>query len=119
MIKILRVMRLLKVVKVLHASAIIQRWENSISISYSSRSLGSSMVGILVMLHWLTCFWALLPQLQGDYRNATGLEPAVALCVEDPDSCIFTGWTDAAHGTCSGARLSEILPISSVPSSRT
>ena len=35
--KLIRIMRLIKLMRVLRASRIIQRWENSISISYSAR----------------------------------------------------------------------------------
>ena len=53
--RLIRIMRLIKLMRVLRASRIIQRWENSISISYSARSLNGAMIGILVLLHWLTC----------------------------------------------------------------
>ena len=99
--KLIRILRLIKLMRVLRASRIIQRWENSISISYSSRSLGGAMVGILVLLHWLTCFWALLPQLQGEFRNATGLTDAVDACFDAPESCVWPGWSEV-HGACTG-----------------
>ena len=79
------------------------RWENEISISYSTRSLAKAIVGIAVLLHWLTCFWALLPQLQNDWRNATGLEPAIVECIDDPSACVWPGWGQVIpphYGVC-------------------
>ena len=96
--KLIRIARLIKLARVLRASRIIQRWENSISISYSSRSLGAAVLGIIVLLHWFGCFWALLPQLQGNWRDAPGLEQAVANCDSDPLSCVWPDWDE----TCTG-----------------
>lgn len=109
-VKLVRILRLVKLARVLRASRIIQRWENSISISYSKRSLTTSVALIMLLLHWFGCFWALLPQLQGNWRNATGLEPAIANCADDPDSCLWTNWADAQHEmgeTCTGCVFSD------------
>lgn len=86
-IKLIRVMRLIKLARVLRTSRIIQRWENRISISYSMRSLWTSVIGIVVILHWFACLWALLPQLQGDWRNATALVPGVEARVAWDGDC--------------------------------
>ena len=56
-----------------------------------------------MLLHWLTCFWALLPQLQNDWRNATGLEPAIVECIDDPSACVWPGWGQVIpphYGVC-------------------
>jgi hypothetical protein len=92
--KLVRIMRLIKLARVLRASRIIQRWENSISISYSTRSLASAVIGIMVMIHWMGCFWALLPQLQGGWRGTPGLEPAVAECARGDPSCVMSDWAN-------------------------
>jgi hypothetical protein len=93
--KLVRIMRLVKLARVLRASRIIQRWENRISVSYSTRSLLTAVTGIIVLLHWLTCLWAMLPQLMSNWREsdaAAGLEPAVAACMADASSCVWPGW---------------------------
>lgn len=58
-----------------------------------------AIIGVIVMIHWFSCFWALLPQLQPQWRDEPGLEPAVAACVADPSACVWAGWQ---NGTCTG-----------------
>ena len=51
------------VVKVVRASTIIQRWENSFAIQSSKMTLYVFGFGTLVLLHWISClFKNLKPQ---------------------------------------------------------
>ena len=86
-VKLVRILRLIKLVRVLRTSRMIQRWESSISISYSTRSLVSAVFGIFVCIHWFACLWALLPQLQGSWRGYPGLEVAATARLSTDASC--------------------------------
>jgi hypothetical protein len=68
-IRLLRVMRLFKLIRVLRASRIIQRWENNVALSTSARSIVAAWLGFIVVVHWLACFWALVPQLVNSWRD--------------------------------------------------
>ena len=72
-IRLLRVLRLFKVMKVLRASSIIQRWEHSVHISSSTQSILKYSLLALVMLHWISCAFAMLPRLQQPQMQYLGI----------------------------------------------
>ena len=86
-IKLLRTLRLVKLVRVLRASRIVQRWETSVSISTSTRSVIQAVVGFCVLIHWMACGWALLPQLMPELRNSPGLAEALTARIETDITC--------------------------------
>jgi hypothetical protein len=67
-IRMLRLLRLIKLARIFRASRIFSRWENSISISYSSRALIFWGVIVVFMLHMLACSHGLLAQLMSAIR---------------------------------------------------
>ena len=71
--KLLRVARLFKLIKVLKASSIIQRWQHQVAFSSSSMKVFAWTFLATVLLHWLACFWALMPRLQPDQLAGYGL----------------------------------------------
>ena len=52
-IRMLRLLRLIKLARILRASRIFSRWENSISVSYSTRGLIFWTTVVVLLLHWL------------------------------------------------------------------
>ena len=52
--------RILKVARVLRASRIVARWQDHVSISYAISSLVRFLLWLLVLAHWLACFWGLV-----------------------------------------------------------
>jgi hypothetical protein len=69
--RLLRVLRLAKMLKVIRGAAILQRWEDAMAIPSTTLQLTFwSFLGIL-MLHWFSCFWCLLPVLSGSQRPLT------------------------------------------------
>jgi len=68
-IRLIRLLRLLKLFRILKASRIFSRWESSISILYSTRSLIMWSVIMIVMVHMFCCGWALEAQLYGSLRT--------------------------------------------------
>ena len=67
-IRMLRLLRLIKLARILRASRIFSRWENSISVSYSTRGLIFYCVVVTFMLHWLACLLGLIAQLRSASR---------------------------------------------------
>ena len=85
--KLLRVLRLVKLMRMLRGMRILQRWEASISITTSLRSLITAITLFCVLLHWLGCLWALLPQLQSPPRDYPGLAEAMANRMANDPTC--------------------------------
>ena len=65
-LRVVRLMRLLKLVRIVRASRIFQRWETSISVSYSALSLCKFMIMIVMVGHWMACAFALLHEVVCD-----------------------------------------------------
>lgn len=72
-VKLLRVARLFKLVKVLRASSIIQRWEHTVALPSSRQSVLTYAFLAMVLLHWFACFWALVPRLQPRQTQSYGV----------------------------------------------
>lgn len=65
----LRLLRLIKLVRILRASRIFARWENSISMKYSTRELISILCAVVLTLHWLSCMLGMSAQLMRSERT--------------------------------------------------
>ena len=77
------------VVKVVRASTIIQRWENSFAIQSSKMTLYVFGFGTLVLLHWISCLFSLLAQLQTSQRVGfeSQIEPVLLSLMETHREC--------------------------------
>lgn len=75
--KLLRTLRLFKLVRMMRASRLIQRWESSISVSTSTQTLIQAWIIWTVAMHWLACVWCILPQFQSSWRDDPKLAEAV------------------------------------------
>jgi len=64
----LRLLRLIKLVRILRASRIFARWENSISMKYSTRELIALLSGVVLLLHWLSCLLGMTANLMRSER---------------------------------------------------
>ena len=65
-------------------------WENSFAIASTTRQGVSFTVGMIVLLHWLACAYALLPQLMTSWRlstNAEQLEAGVLRRIAAGEEC--------------------------------
>merc|ERR1719274_284552 len=58
--RVIRLLRMLKLIRLFRASRILQRWEASINISNSARSLLGAAARLLLGAHWMSCFWGML-----------------------------------------------------------
>ena len=68
-IRMLRLLRLIKLARILRASRIFSRWENSISITYSTQSLIKWGIAVTFMLHMFACLLGLIAQLRAAERS--------------------------------------------------
>lgn len=105
-VRIVRVARLLKLLRVLRASRIVTRWQSQLNFSSTTQSLFTAWFAFIILVHWLACLWALMPQLQNSWRD----EPLVIAALEervlrDPtcDACLCAG--DRASEACSSPCL--------------
>ena len=86
MVRMIRLLRLIKLARILRASRIFSRWENSISLQYSTRALIRWILTIIMTLHWFSCLLGLLAQMQGSLRTVT-LENAVGARMAIDPTC--------------------------------
>ena len=89
--------------RILRASRIFSRWENSISMSYASQDLYKWGARILFLLHILACALGLLAQMQAPPRDAT-LAAAVQAAIDGGDAdcygCLPNGTTSDETSLC-------------------
>lgn len=88
-VKLVRTARLFKLIRMMRSSRIIQRWDSSISISTSARTMLFAWSTWVVAMHWLACIWLLLPQLQDSYRDDPRLGEAITARLARNDSTSF------------------------------
>jgi len=69
MVRMIRLFRLIKLARILRASRIFSRWENQISLQYSTRTLIKWILTITMTLHWFSCLLGILAQMQGTLRT--------------------------------------------------
>jgi len=114
-IKMLRLLRLIKLARILRASRIFSRWENRISISYGNQSLIKLFIGVLLMLHWLSCLLGLMAQLMTPFRPPD-MRASVELAQTNDPTCV--GCTDALNtvrgSVCFSVCLTECEIMSEV-----
>jgi hypothetical protein len=94
----LRLLRLIKLVRILRASRIFARWENSISIKYSTRELFSLLGGVALTLHLLSCALGMAAQLMRVKRSEQLLDAVAARIEEDDTMCYGCIRDDAQYG---------------------
>jgi hypothetical protein len=64
-IRLVRLLRLLKLFRIFRLSRILQRWEQRMTMKYSTLALLKFAFGMLMLAHWLSCLLALVPLLEG------------------------------------------------------
>ena len=94
-------MRLLKLFRIVKASRLVVRWtdriEHYISISHSTRTLLWWMFIILCTIHWFSCSWGLVAQLQTSQRTDALKEiPVIVFSARSEQSviadCLWKGF---------------------------
>ena len=123
-VKLLRVLRLVKLVRMLRGMRILQRWEASISISTSMRSMITAVTLFCVLLHWIGCLWALLPQLQTALRETPGLaealharlatDPTCEACLCGDDPLTTPACASECVTPCEADEISKLLGLNPV-----
>jgi len=62
-LRILRTLRLLKMVRLFRGSRIFKRWETRLAINYHLLAMTQSLLGVLLLGHWMACFWTIQAKL--------------------------------------------------------
>ncbi|CAJ1329415.1 unnamed protein product, partial [Effrenium voratum] len=65
-IKIIRAIRLLKLMRILKSSRLLHKCEIALSIPYQQFALIRFLLGLVLVCHWLSCFWAMCLHLVDD-----------------------------------------------------
>jgi len=61
--RVIRLMRLMKLLRLIRSARILQRQQAKLGWSYVSYSLMKFSVSIIILMHWLACFWAMGTQM--------------------------------------------------------
>ena len=64
--RVLRALRLSKLLRLVKASRILRRWESRVAINYGTLTLAKSLLGLMLISHWLACVWVLQARLVDD-----------------------------------------------------
>jgi len=65
-IKVVRALRLLKLMRMLKSSRLLHKLEIALSIPYQHFALIRFLFGLVLVCHWLSCFWAMCLHLVND-----------------------------------------------------
>jgi len=74
-LKVLRIMRcarLIKLVRIIKASAMLQKLKRRVGLKYSTIKLIQFVVMVVVVTHWLSCLWMLIPRIEATDTNWIG-----------------------------------------------
>jgi hypothetical protein len=74
-LKVLRMMRcarLIKLVRIIKASAMLQKLKRRVGLKYSTIKLIQFVVMVVVITHWLSCLWMLIPRIEATDTNWIG-----------------------------------------------
>ncbi len=106
MLRLVRCARLLKMIRVLRASRIVQRWRASISISHSTVARLEIVLAIGMIAHWVACILALTVSAQGEAYIASTWIGAYDLCDLQPESSAHD--TNASSDALPGDGTNEL-----------
>lgn len=82
-IKVIRAVRLLKLMRILKSSRWLHRLEIALSIPYQHLALLRFLGGLMLVCHWLSCFWAMCLHLVDDVQLVDGVEKPVPKWIDD------------------------------------
>eukprot|EP00435_Cladocopium_sp_Y103_P035114 s2535_g9.t1 len=71
-VKIIRAVRLLKLMRILKSSRWLHKLEIALSIPYQHIALVRFLFGLVLVCHWLSCFWAMCLHLVDDEATLAG-----------------------------------------------
>ena len=63
-LRIVRLLRLAKLLRVFRASRLIDRWQSRLSLGYGHMTMIKFGVFLIVVCHWLACFWRMVPDIE-------------------------------------------------------
>jgi potassium voltage-gated channel Eag-related subfamily H protein 7 len=68
-LRIVRLLRLIKLLRVLRGARILDRWKNKLSLGFGHMTMIKFLVAVIVICHWLACFWRMVPDIEGVVEN--------------------------------------------------
>jgi hypothetical protein len=87
MLRILKILKLLKLLRVLRSGKILRRLMNFLGWHYSTYTIVSQIVVVVVFIHWIACGWHLVP----DIASQPGIPcNATVSWIEDLSMCEAT-----------------------------
>ena len=78
-LRILKLLKLLKLMRILKSMRIFKRLQTSLGLSNSTAALIKFLISVLMSIHWVACFWSLVPTLEDSEVNwidAINVDPA-------------------------------------------
>jgi hypothetical protein len=111
-VRLFRALRLAKLVRVLRTSRVMNRWMSKMSISSGQMEMLGVLVGYSIFVHWFACLLAMVPQLQGSWREHSGFADALierAAAVSSCTGCVPGGGSDLPDTISCTQRLNDCL----------
>ena len=71
-LRIVRLLRLAKLLRVFRASRLIDRWQSRLSLGYGHMTMIKFGVFLIIVCHWLACFWRMVPDIELHRRGWPG-----------------------------------------------
>jgi potassium voltage-gated channel Eag-related subfamily H protein 7 len=65
-LRILKLLKLLRLLRILKSMRIFKRLQAQLGLSNATSALIKFLVAVLLTLHWVACFWRLVPEMQDD-----------------------------------------------------
>ena len=78
-VKLVGLIRICNLSRLLRARRLVARWESSLSISTSARTMTNAWLSWGLLIHWLACLWLLQAQLAATWRDDDAVAAIVGL----------------------------------------
>lgn len=68
-LRIVRLFRLAKLLRILRAGRMFDRWESAVAVNYSMLTLGRFVFLTVIVAHWLACAWHMIKVIEDTEEN--------------------------------------------------
>jgi potassium voltage-gated channel Eag-related subfamily H protein 7 len=68
-LRVLKLLKLLRLLRILKSMRIFKRLQAQLGLSNSASALIKFLVAVLLTLHWVACFWRLVPAMQDENES--------------------------------------------------
>lgn len=84
-LRVLKLLKLLKLMRILKSMRIFKRVQATLGLSNSSSALIKFLISVLMSIHWVACFWTLVPMMEGSETNWIAVRSDAGHSVEASD----------------------------------